>query len=167
MYLLFPCPPTGPSHTTLPATGRDNVRVRREIVPEMPESNGASATPTPRPQGISGTSVRMSLTSGARSPIPDPGFSPEVLAKLPRLAHGSYLLPPYTVTSQQRSGCAAPKVLTERSLYIKKEAEFRRSRAEYCKAQRQFEQAKRDLSLFDAIMQASDHERLPSLTRQW
>lgn len=158
-----PLPESG--QPTLPATGRDNVRASTGVVSELSESNVASATPVPRPQGIDVTGIGTSLTSGARSPIPDLGFSPQALARMPRLAHGIYLLPPCTLTYQQRCICPTPKLSTERDLYIEKEAEFRRCRADYAKAEKQFGQMMRDLSLFDALMQAPDHERSPPLTR--
>lgn len=155
-----------PSQLTQTIAGRDNVHVSRGIVPEMPESNGASATPTPTLQGSDDASVRRILTSDAKLLILDPEFSPQVLARMPILAHGTYLLPPCTVTHQLRCGCATPKLYTERSVYIEKEAEFRRSRQDYCQSQRQYEQAMRGLLLFDAMLQAPDHERLPPMTRQ-
>lgn len=149
-------PLAGPGQLTDPATVGEKVHVSSEIVPGTPAVEGASATPSLTPQGSS--SGQKNEISG---PITDAGPLTPDLPKLLKLAHATYLLPPCTITNQRRCACASPKVYSERSLYIEKEAVFRRSLSAYKKSQRAYVESMRELRLFEALLQAPDNERLP------
>lgn len=88
-----------------------------------------------------------------RLKVAEPPFSVDGVKELPRPAHATAFLPPCVITLQRQCSCSAPNLVAERSLYIQKEAELRRSQADLKEAESKYREAMRELRILQTIME--------------